>query len=237
MKPIAVITIACLMIAGCSKKEEPTPPAQPASQTAAPAQPAATQPAAPTESPTPTPVPSTKEAAATETQKPVVIPVGTVLTVRLTTPVGSGSSKTGDSFGATVASPVSVGGAVVVAPGATAKGTVVEAKAKGKVKGEARLKLALTSVTIQGAPYAISTTMTGSTAKGKGKRTAATTAGGAGAGALIGGLAGGGKGAAIGAAVGGGAGFVGGAFTGNQQIELPAETVLTFKLTARVTVK
>ena len=43
---------------------------------------------------------------------------------------------------------------------------------------------------------------------------------GAAGGALIGGLAGGG--AAIGALLGGGVGFVGGAFTGNKQIQLPA---------------
>jgi hypothetical protein len=54
--------------------------------------------------------------------------------------------------------------------------------------------------------------------------------GGAGLGAIIGGIAGGGKGALIGGLVGGGAGTAGGAFTGNKQIVLPAETVLVFKL-------
>ena len=47
---------------------------------------------------------------------------------------------------------------------------------------------------------------------------------------FIGGLAGGGKGAAIGALAGGGAGTAGSAFTGNKQIVLPAETLLTFHL-------
>ena len=54
--------------------------------------------------------------------------------------------------------------------------------------------------------------------------------GGAGLGALIGGLAGGGKGALLGAMAGGGAGTAGSAFTGNKQIVLPAETMLTFRL-------
>jgi uncharacterized protein YcfJ len=66
--------------------------------------------------------------------------------------------------------------------------------------------------------------------KGKGKRSAAFIGGGAGLGALIGGLAGGGKGAAFGALAGGGAGTAGSAFTGNKQIVLPAETLLTFRL-------
>jgi hypothetical protein len=54
--------------------------------------------------------------------------------------------------------------------------------------------------------------------------------GGAAGGALIGGLAGGGKGAGIGALVGAAGGLVGGAFTANKQIEIPAETALTFTL-------
>src|SRR5215475_13123702 len=66
--------------------------------------------------------------------------------------------------------------------------------------------------------------------KGKGKRTAVTTGGGAAGGALIGGLAGGGKGAGIGALVGAAGGLVGGALTGNKQIEIAAETPLTFTL-------
>jgi hypothetical protein len=166
-----------------------------------------------------------------------VIPAGTVITVVLDQALGSKSSHTGDSFSASVAAPVSVHGKVAVPKSAIAKGTVVEAKAKGKVKGEARLKLALTSITIDGNSYPISTSMTEHASKGKGKRTAATTGGGAAVGAIIGGIAGGGKGAAIGAGVGAGVGFVGGAMTGNQQIELPAETSLDFQLTKSVTLK
>jgi hypothetical protein len=72
--------------------------------------------------------------------------------------------------------------------------------------------------------------------KGKGKRTAAMVGGGGGGGALIGGLAGGGKGALIGGLVGAGAGTAGAAFTGNKDIVIPAESVVTFHLTAPVTV-
>jgi len=111
-------------------------------------------------------------------------------------------------------------------------GSVVTAKAKGKIKGEGQLALALTSVAVKGRSFPIQTSVLDSTEKGKGKRTAVTTGGGAAGGALIGGLAGGGKGAAIGAAAGAGAGFIGGALTGNKQIEYPAESVLTFTLSS-----
>jgi len=49
------------------------------------------------------------------------------------------------------------------------------------------------------------------------------------------GIAGGGKGAGIGALVGAAGGFVGGALTGNKQVEIPAETALTFTLSAPLT--
>jgi len=83
-----------------------------------------------------------------------------------------------------------------------------------------------------GAPLWFELSHLDNTNKGKGKRTAATTGVGAAGGALIGGIAGRGKGAGIGALVGAGAGLIGGAATGNQQIEIPAESALSFQLSA-----
>jgi hypothetical protein len=128
-----------------------------------------------------------------------------------------------------VADPVSVGGKVVIPASSTARGAVSNAQAKGKVKGEGVLQLTLNQVTVKGHSYPIATSMSSQTEKGKGKRTAVTT----GAGTAIGAVAGGGKGAVI----GGAAGFAGGALTGNKQIELPAESMLTFKLTKSLTLK
>src|SRR5262249_4142177 len=87
-----------------------------------------------------------------------------------------------------------------------------------------------TSLTVKGVPYPISTASFVQQGKGKGSRTAKFGAGGAAAGAVIGGIAGGGKGAAIGALAGGGTGGAGSAFTGNDELSIPAETVLQFKL-------
>ena len=193
--------------------------------------------ASPQDSSQPAPAPGIGGSKAAEAPQPIVVPAGATITVRLASAVGSKISNTGDVFLATVAEPVSVDGKTVIPKGADAKGKVVEAKALGKIKGAARLKLALTSVTVNGQVYPVESSVSSRTAKGKGKRTAVTTAGGAGLGALIGGLAGGGKGAAIGAGAGAGAGFAGGAFTGNKQIVLPAETALTFELTGPLTIQ
>jgi hypothetical protein len=178
--------------------------------------------------PAPAPVPE---------PQPVVVPAGTTLTVRLGQAVGSKISSAGDSFSATLASAVTVGGDTVIPAGASARGTVVDAKALGKIKGGALLELRLTSITVNDAPVSISTAAVSRTEKGKGKRTAVGAGGGAAFGAIIGGLAGGGKGAAIGALAGGAAGTVGAAYTGNKEIVLPAESALSFKLTAPLEVK
>jgi hypothetical protein len=167
--------------------------------------------------------------------QPIVIPAGSVLTIRTGQALGSKISQTGQTFLATLAQPLSVGGRVALPVGSTVSGNVVTAKAKGKIKGEGQLDLTLTSISVGGHTYKIRTNVLGGTEKGKGKRTAVTTGGGAAGGALIGGLAGGGKGAGIGLLAGAGAGLVGGAMTGNKQIEIPAESALSFTLSAQLT--
>lgn len=176
---------------------------------------------------------SSKPAAA----QPIEIPAGTVLTVRLDSAVGSKSSEAGDRFTASVAEPVEVDGAVVIPKGAEASGIVHEAVPAGRIKGGSKLRISLDRVTIAGKRYNIESSSVEQAGKGRGKRTAAMGGGGAAVGALIGGLTGGGKGAAIGALVGGGAGTAGAAYTGNRDIELPAETMLSFKLTEAVEVR
>jgi len=169
--------------------------------------------------------------------KRVTVPEGTVLSVRLNDTVSSKNSNAGDRFTAVIEEPVEVGGKVVIPKGASATGTVTDAKSLGKIKGAASLRLELNSISVRDAKYEIQTSAVARTEKGKGKRTAEFGGGGAALGGIIGGLAGGGKGAAIGILAGGGAGVAGGAYTGNKDIVLPAETMLTFKLLHPVEVK
>jgi len=167
------------------------------------------------------------------TSKTYTVPEGTVISVRLGETLGSKTSQPGQDFSATLAEPVVVEGKEVIPAGADAHGTVVDAKGLGHFKGGALLKIALTSIK----DYKVQTESVNRAAKGKGKRSAVMIGGGAGAGALIGALAGGGKGAAIGALAGGGAGTAGAYFTGNKEVVLPAETVVSFKLLQPIEVK
>lgn len=188
--------------------------------------------------PTVTPAPVTPENAQnTPPPQPppdIVIPAGTHVAVTTHEALGSKISDTGETFTATVARPVEVNGQVVIPRGARATGTVEEAKALGRFKGEAQLVLRLDMVRVNGGTYQIHSNGLERVEKGKGKRSAGFIGGGAGLGAIIGGIAGGGKGALIGALAGGGAGAAGAGLTGKKNIYIPAETTLTFRLTRAV---
>jgi hypothetical protein len=160
----------------------------------------------------------------------VDLPVGTHLHVRLDQDLGSKISHAGDAFHATVAEDVVVNGQTVIARGAHAEGTVIDAKPLGHIKGGALLELRLERVHTNWGSYPVATSTIDREEKGKGKRTGAFAGGGGAFGAIVGGIAGGGKGALIGGLAGAGAGTAGSALTGNHEIFLPAETLLSFHL-------
>lgn len=200
---------------------QPNPSAQ-LGQATQPGQPASNNPAV---APAPPPEP-----------QPVIIPAGTMLTVRLVQQLSSKTNSQGDPFDATLAAPLVVDGNRVAPVGTRVSGVVAEAHKAGHFKGGATLDLALRSLVIQGKLYRVSTMTMDQTSKGKGKRTAAMVGGGAGGGALIGGLAGGGKGAAIGALVGGAAGTAGAGLTGNRDIVMKSESEVSFQMRKPLTI-
>ena len=222
--PLCMAFAAVLALAGCHSNQTPQTsqnPAQSSDQSAA--QPQAGQPAASGATQAAAPAPPPPPAA-------VNLPEGTEIRIRLDQDLSSKDSQAGQSFSATVADDVTKNGEVIIPKGARADGTVVDAKPLGRFKGGALLAVKLDRVHTRWGAYPVETGTISKAEQGKGKRSAGFIGGGAGLGALIGGLAGGGKGAAIGALAGGGAGTAGTAFTGNKQIVLPAESLLTFRL-------
>lgn len=165
----------------------------------------------------------------------VVLEPGTVLRVRTTSALSTKTNAAGDAFEASLAEPVMAQGRPVLPKGAAVRGRVVEADPGGRVKGTATLTLALTSVAAGGESVPVATESVAQQAKASTKKDAAKVGIGAGIGAAIGAIAGGGKGAAIGAAAGGGAGTATVLATRGDAAVVPAETVLTFRLSKPVT--
>lgn len=200
---------------------------QPApAQSNQPAQTANAQPAA-MQAPAPPPPPP-------EPQK-VTVPSGTQLSVRLNDTIDSGTAQTGDTFHATLDSPLSVDGDVVVPAHYDIQGHIVAAQASGKFQGRALLELQLDKIKVGERWYNIETDHFKQETGSRGKNTAEKVGAGAVAGAILGGIFGGGKGAAIGSVAGAGAGGGVQAASKKPDIKLPAERLLTFTLQSAVT--
>ena len=238
-----------ILLGGCNKTPAPAAPAAEPATTAQAAPPPAPAPgpdAAPAPTPGAAPAPGPAPGPAMTAAPPpppavpppppppkkYVVPAGSQLVVRVGQTLTAKGSNVGDSFSGALAQSLVVHGVKVIKAGAPVTGTVVAAKGQGRFKGAGDLVIAVNRV----GSYSVATSSYEATVKGKGKRTGAMVGGGAGGGALIGGIAGGGKGALIGGLLGAGAGTAGAAFTGNKDISIPAESVVTFNLTEPITV-
>ena len=166
----------------------------------------------------------------------VTIPSGTTLAVRLVDELNSETAQPGQSFKATLESPIAVDGDVVIPAGYDVQGHVIDVKSAGKFAGKSELVLQLDRISVGGKAYNLQTDQYRREGSSRGKSTATKVGAGAAIGAIIGGIAGGGKGAAIGAAAGGGLGGGVQAAGHGQQIKLPTESVLNFSLQSSLTV-
>jgi hypothetical protein len=141
----------------------------------------------------------------------------------------------GQTFRASLDAPLTSDGRVIVPVGAPVTVLLAAAQGAGRIKGQSSVELRVTSLRYRNQDIEVSTSPFEQQGKARGKESAIRTGIGAAAGALIGGLAGGGKGAGIGAAAGGGAGAGLQLATHGQQVKIPSETQLTFKLEAPLT--
>jgi hypothetical protein len=192
--------------------------------------------AAPAPSPVVAPAPSpevARSSAAPAEPRVRTIPSGTRVAVSMSETLSASRNNAGDSFSGVLSEPLTAGGTTIYPRGTRVSGTVAAAKGRGRFKGAGDLAIELTSI----GGTRVSTNEYEKVQAGKGKRTAALAGGGAGLGAIIGGLAGGGKGALIGGLAGAGAGTAGAAYTGNKDVVIPAESVVTFTLTAPMSVR
>ncbi len=161
----------------------------------------------------------------------VNIPAGTNLTIRINQHISVKTSRAGERFDGEVEEQVlGANNGVVIPRGAPVSGVVVESHRRGHFKGASILELRLTYLTLGGQRYALDTADLRRRKKGKGRRSAAFIGGGTGLGMLVGGVATGGVGLLVGGLVGAGAGTAVGGLTGNRDIEIPAESIVHFRL-------
>lgn len=165
------------------------------------------------------------------TPETVTVPAGTSISVRIGTTINSEKNVAGDSFSATLDAPLVVNDIVLAERGAKVEGKVVEVDRSGRVKGVARLALALTRIQLSdGQQIDLKTDAWERVAESSAKKDAVKVGVGAALGAAIGAIAGGGRGAAIGAASGAGAGTGVVLATRGNAAQIDVETKIPFRL-------
>lgn len=160
----------------------------------------------------------------------VTVPAGTRILIRMADSVDSGKQKAGYRFTASLETNLQVDDVVVAPRGTTVYGRLMNAESAGRMAGGAKLTLELTDIVINGTAYPLVTSSYQLRSQGKGEKTTRRVLGGTGLGALIGGIAGGGTGAAIGALSGAAVGTTAAAATSGQQVSVPSESLLEFRL-------
>jgi hypothetical protein len=174
--------------------------------------------------------PATAASAAAQSSKKITVPAGTRILIRMIDSIDSTKQKSGDRFTASLETNLVVDNIVVAPRGTTVYGRLASASSAGRMSGSSELTLELTDIVIRGTAYPLLTSTYEVKGKGEGGNTTKKILGGAGLGALIGGIAGGGKGAGIGALAGAGAGTAVAASKKGQQLTIPSETLLEFRL-------
>jgi BON domain-containing protein len=191
-------------------------------------------------SPPVAPEPQTQAAPAPPPPPPppqkITVPAGTQLSIRLNDPLSSEVNRIGDTFHASLSSPIVIDGETVIPSGADVLGRVAAVQSAGRFAGQSLLTLELVSLSMNGKTYNVQTNQWSRQGKGEGKSTATKVGIGTAAGAILGGIIGGGKGAAIGAASGAGAGTGVSAAKKGEQIRLGPEAVLNFQTINALTV-
>jgi hypothetical protein len=169
-------------------------------------------------------------ASGAQNSRRITVPAGTRILIRTVDSIDSSKQKSGFRFTASLETNLQVENTVVAPRGSTVYGRLVAASSAGRTKGGAELTLELTDIVINGTANPLLTSTYEIKSKGQGSKTARRVVGGAGLGAIVGGIAGGGRGAGIGAAAGAVGGTVLSGATKGEQIQIPSESLLEFRL-------
>ncbi len=214
-----------------SKDVAPSPSGTPASATpsspaapVAPVTPADSAPAAKTA----VPAASGQDPAAQYGE--VTLPAGQSLLVRMIDAVDSSKNHVGDIFHATLETDLYLRNSLVARKGTDVYGRLAQAQEAGHFSGSAELQLELMRIVIDGRDYTLVSSDYSLKGQGRGADTAKKVGGGAVFGAILGAIAGGGRGAAIGAGAGSAAGAGVQVLTRGQQVKVPSEALLEFRL-------
>src|ERR1700733_13693408 len=177
--------------------------------------------------------PGHSDAAPSQQAKSSSVTSGASVAVRLDSDFNSDNSTVGELLPATVVTPLTSDGNVVVQRGSSAQLKVVKIDKSGKMSGKSHVEFALVGLTAHGKLLHISGSSKGVDGPSQGVRTAERTGIGSAAGAAIGALTGHlFHHAGAGAAAGAGAGGATGALTSHPApVKVSAETVLQFRLT------
>jgi hypothetical protein len=220
-----VFPIQDVLNIGFSEQGDPSS-ASNASSDPAPAEPA------PHEQPNTSPIASAPapSVALPAQSRSIIVPAGTTIFVRMIDGVDSSQNRVGDTFRASLESALVVGETVVAPKGAEAFGKLTQAKAAGGISGAPELTLELTGIRVGGQIVPLDSTDYDVAGKSRGSESAQRIGGAAVIGTILGAIAGGGKGAVIGGVAGAGAGTAVQVMTHGQQVRVPSETLLAFRL-------
>jgi hypothetical protein len=167
----------------------------------------------------------------------IIVPYGTMLAVRLTQTLRSDLNQPGDTFLASLAAPIVIGNKVIIPEGAGVTGKIVDARNAGRFSRRSALVIEVTQLGYRGRTYELRSTQYSEQGASRNAYAAAAITGGTGVGAIIGTIVGRGKGAAIGAVVGAAAGTGVQAVTKRAPVQLRAESTLSFRLEAPLTLQ
>jgi hypothetical protein len=141
--------------------------------------------------------------------------------------VDSSKNPVGSRFTASLETNLEVAGDIIAAKGTTVYGQLSQAKQAGRMVGKSELQLELTDIVIGNTAYPLVSSDYLVSGKSSGGKTTKRVVGGAGLGAAIGAIAGS---AGMGAAIGAVSGTTLAIVTKGEQVSVPSETLLEFRL-------